>query len=269
MSIATQPSSVRRFSLGGISLDALRHNDLIELMKGAISERKRLLILNHNLHSLYLYRTDASFRNFYSRASYTYIDGLPIVWLGKAVGQPLSTAHRITFLDSFENILAEASKSKWRVFYLGSAETVIAMALPLLRERHPGLVIDGRNGFFDMNSSAEAQLIQRMNEFEPDVLFVGMGMPRQEKWLEQNFDRLRVHVALTSGATLDYVTGHAYRPPRWVGALGLYGIARMITDPGRLWRRYLIEPLHLARYFFPSIIQYRIRQWSNGSNPVP
>jgi|HubBroStandDraft_6_1064221.scaffolds.fasta_scaffold31806_2 N-acetylglucosaminyldiphosphoundecaprenol N-acetyl-beta-D-mannosaminyltransferase len=258
----------RRVSLCGVRLDALTRSDLLQILKKAIDKREKSLILNHNLHSLYLYQTSASFRNIYALASRVYIDGLPVVWLGKAAGLPLMAEHRITFLDCFEKILAEASQNSWRVFYVGSSGAVMAKALPLLRARYPQLVIDGRDGFFPRNGTQDDALIAQINGFRTDILFVGMGMPRQEEWLAQHYQKLKVGAALTSGATLDYVTGDAYRPPAWAGALGLYGIFRMFSDPKRLWHRYLVEPIHVARHFLPAIILDRFRQWPSSSRSV-
>jgi len=136
-------------SLAGIRVDALERRDLIELMKQAVASKDRLLILNHNLHSLYLYETDPEFAVIYSKASWIYIDGIPVVWLGRLAGLPVTATHRITFLDSFGEMLTEASHSGWRVFYLGSSEGVLNEGLALLRERYPNLTIGGRHGFLE------------------------------------------------------------------------------------------------------------------------
>jgi N-acetylglucosaminyldiphosphoundecaprenol N-acetyl-beta-D-mannosaminyltransferase len=245
---------IRQMSMCGIRLDALSRGELIELLNHAVLARDKLLILNHNLHSLYLYETNPAFRAVYALASCVYIDGLPVVWLGRAAGLPVTAAHRITFLDSFEAIVGEASKHGWRVFYLGSTEEVVTKALVLLRDRYPQLIIDGRNGFFAQSGPESEAVISQINDFRADILFVGMGMPLQEQWLGKHYGTLNVSAAMTSGATLDYIAGAAYRPPAWVGPLGLYGVFRMFTDPKRLWRRYLLEPLLLAKYLLPRLI---------------
>lgn len=246
--------NTQQLSLCGIRLDAIRQSDLIELLNHAILNRERWLVLHHNLHSLYLYETDAAVKALYSRASCVYIDGLPIVWLSRSAGLPVTTAHRITFLDSFENILCAASDRGWRVFYLGSTQAGIAKGLELLRDRYPRLIISGSNGFFIRSGPENEKVISQINNFRTDILFVGMGMPLQEVWLAENYVKLDISAALTSGATLDYITGDAYRPPKWAGSLGLYGIFRMLSDPKRLWRRYLLEPLLLTKYLLPRLI---------------
>jgi N-acetylglucosaminyldiphosphoundecaprenol N-acetyl-beta-D-mannosaminyltransferase len=245
-------------SLAGIRVDALKRRDLIELMKQAIASKDKLLILNHNLHSLYLYETDPEFAGIYSKASWIYIDGIPVVWLGRLAGLPVTATHRITFLDSFGEMLNEASHSGWRVFYLGSSEEVLTEGLGLLRERYPSLTIGGRHGFFKKVGPESELVITEINEFKADILFVGMGMPTQEMWVAEHLEKINVSAVLTSGATLDYITGHAYRPPAWAGPLGLYGVFRLFSDPGRLWRRYLLEPIVLIKLLSLRLIRQRI-----------
>jgi len=249
----------RQLSLAGIRIDALEQADLIHLLERAKSTNNNLLILNHNLHSLHHYCTNANFRAVYSKASWVYIDGMPIVWCGQLAGLPVTRKHRITFLESFDSVLAEAERYGWRVFYLGSAADVLTTGIELLRSRYPNLTLDGHHGFFAKSGEESDEVIARINEFGADILFVGMGMPIQEMWVAENSSKINASAILTSGATLDYVTGAAYRPPAWVGRFGLYGIFRMFSDPKRLWRRYLIEPIVLTRHLAIPLIRQRMR----------
>jgi N-acetylglucosaminyldiphosphoundecaprenol N-acetyl-beta-D-mannosaminyltransferase len=236
-------------------VDALRRDQLLDLIDHATQTRNRLLILHHNLHSLYLYQQDPEFAAAYGLASWVYIDGLPVVWLGNALGLQFNSEHRITFLDCFENLIERASQRGWRVFYLGSAEDVLNRALHKLRLKYPAVCLDGHHGFFAKGKEGSEQVIARINEFGADILFVGMGMPIQEKWLAEHYSELNAAAVLTSGATLDYVNGDAYRPPAWAGPLGLYGVFRLFSDPRRLWRRYLVEPVILACYLGPKFVR--------------
>ena len=251
-------------SLAGIPIDALKRGELLQIVNRAKDERLKLLILNHNLHSLYLYLTKPDFRAVYSQASWVYIDGMPVVWIGRVAGLPVTAEHRITFLDCFDALLLCAQSQGWRIFYLGSSAEVLSAGLAILRERYPILVISGRNGYIS-NASENDEVIAQINDFKADVLFVGMGMPLQELWLARNFARLEISSVLTCGATLDYITGHTYKPPAWAGPLGLYGLFRMFHDPQRLWRRYLVEPIFLLSRLSMPILRQRFRtskqQW--------
>jgi N-acetylglucosaminyldiphosphoundecaprenol N-acetyl-beta-D-mannosaminyltransferase len=256
----------RRPDLCGVRVDALLREHLIDLIEYGAQTRNKLLILNHNLHSLYLYQTDPEFAAAYGLASWVYIDGMPVVWLGNALGLRFTSSHRITFLDCFEDLIERASRRGWRVFYLGSTEHVLTRALHKLRLKYPAVYLDGHNGFFARTREGSEAIIARINEFKPDILFVGMGMPIQEKWLAEHYSRLNAATVLTSGGTLDYVNGDIYRPPAWAGPLGLYGAFRLFSNPRRLWRRYLLEPVILACYIGPKFFRQFLAMLSSDKS---
>lgn len=246
-----------KFSLAGIRVDALRLEDLVTILDQARASREKALVLNHNLHSLYLYSKLPDFRAIYAKASFVYIDGMPVVWLSRFVGLPVTAEHRTTLLDSLDAILEDASRFGWRIFYLGSTEQVLSKGLSILRSRHPNLIVEGRNGYIKKHSDENEQVLAQINAFKPDLLFVGMGMPVQERWLLENLSRIDAHCILTCGATLDYVAGATYKPPAWVGPMGLYGIFRFFSDPLRLGSRYLVEPVVLLWHLFVPILKQR------------
>lgn len=255
----THNMQLRHLSLAGITIDLLTIRDLLALLEVATATKGKCLILNHNLHSLYLRHTSPGFISCYSNASCTYIDGVPVVWLAKAAGLPARIEHRITLLDRLNIILDKAERCGWRVYYLGSRAEVIDSGLAVIRQQYPKLEISGHHGHFDKSGPDCDDVISKINTFEADILFVGMGMPLQERWLSAHLSRINASVILTCGATLDYVTGHAYRPPAWVGPLGFYGIFRLVADPKRLWRRYLVEPVIVLKHLVLPIMRQRLQ----------
>jgi N-acetylglucosaminyldiphosphoundecaprenol N-acetyl-beta-D-mannosaminyltransferase len=106
------------------------------------------------------------------------------------------------------------------------------------------LKIEVNDGYFDAGpgSHENEALLARINGYLPDLLMVGMGMPRQEFWIQENVRRLKTHVILPSGAAIDYIAGAVPTPPRWAGLLGLEWAFRLISEPRRLAGRYVIEP---------------------------
>jgi N-acetylglucosaminyldiphosphoundecaprenol N-acetyl-beta-D-mannosaminyltransferase len=234
----------KRFSLLNVDVDALTFTDIIAIIANAVACGERCLIANHNLHSIYLYHQDPKFAELYSKADYIYIDGMPIVHLGRAMGLPFSPATRVTFLDCFTGLMSEAARRSWRVFYLGSKPGVAERGASLLCQLFPTLQIRTHQGHFDATLGGESNraVVEQINAFEPNILMVGMGMPRQEYWASENLESLRANAIITSGATMDYLAGEIATPPRWTGPFGLYGLSRLIHEPRRLWRRYLLEP---------------------------
>jgi N-acetylglucosaminyldiphosphoundecaprenol N-acetyl-beta-D-mannosaminyltransferase len=134
------------------------------------------------------------------------------------------------------------------LFLLAGKPGVAEVAAGKLKTVAPDLEIATHHGYFQKTGSENEQVIARINAFRPDILYVGFGMPLQEKWIKNNIDRVETKVFLPLGACLDFYTGQVYRGPRWLTDHGLEWLARLLTEPRRLWRRYLIgNPRFLGR----------------------
>jgi len=140
--------------------------------------------------------------------------------------------------------MAQAAQRGWRVFYLGSKPGVAERGAEILQQRFSGLQIATAHGYFDArpDSQENQAILAAINTYQPHVLMVGMSMPRQEHWVLDNLDRLRANAILPAGAAIDYVAGAVPTPPRWAGRWGLEWLFRLVAEPGRLWRRYFVEP---------------------------
>lgn len=239
------PDSV---SFLGVTLHPGTLDELNMLVEQGIRENQRCIIANHNLHSLYLFHRHAKMRAFYSQARWTHIDGMPLVALGRLYGFPLERKHRVTLADWTYPLMKLAAEKGWRVFHLGASRGSAEKGVHKLRRLYPALQIDVSEGYFDARyGSAENEaMLARINAFRPDLLMVGMGMPRQEFWTYENHARLDVPVVLSSvGAAFDYVAGAVPTPPRWSGQLGMEWAFRLAHDPTRLFKRYFVEPWYI------------------------
>lgn len=242
---------VPQYDMLGVRVDGLTTDTLYQAMAEAIDSDARTVIGNHNLHSVYLYHRDAKMRRFYGRARYVFIDGMPLVWAGRALGYPLRREHRMTSIDWLRPMLPEAVARGWRVLFLGSRPGVADRAAAMLRAEFPGLQIEGRHGYFDPRPGSESgeAVLEELQRYRPDILCLGMGMPRQEHWIEDHLDRLNAKVILNLGGFMELLTGDLPLPPRWISRLGLEWLVRLITRPRRVWRRYLVEPWFLLPRF--------------------
>jgi N-acetylglucosaminyldiphosphoundecaprenol N-acetyl-beta-D-mannosaminyltransferase len=241
------------YRLLGVTVDQLTTATLYEAIGEAIESPGRVVIANHNLHSIYLYHHDAKMRQFYGRARYVFIDGMPLVAVGRLLGYPLRREHRMTSIDWLRPLLPTAVRQGWRLFLLGSRPGVAERAAAILRAEFPGLHIDAMHGYFDPRPGSEGgdAVVERIAAFRPDLLCLGMGMPRQEHWIEDHLDRLQAKAVFNLGGFMELLTGELPLPPRWASRLGLEWLVRLISRPRRVWRRYLVEPWsllpHLAR----------------------
>lgn len=202
------------------------------------SGRRGYLSACHNLHSLYMLHTEPGFRAFYERSDECYIDGMAIRAVLAGAGVTSGSEQRFSLMDTFEQLLAHAEQHNWTIFYLGSQELVIQQAREQIDRSYPDLNISLHHGYFEN----DALVVNSINAVCPDLLLVGMGMPAQETWLLEQLDKLDVGVATEVGATLDYFTGAQAKPPLWLSRIGLAWLYRLLHDPVRLWRRYLLEP---------------------------
>ena len=232
----------------GLSLHPLSSPKLMAVVEQGILESRKWIITNHNLHSVYLFHRHQKLREFYKNAHWTFIDGMPLIGLGRFYGHALAREQRVTLADWIHPLMETAARKRWRVFNLGSPDGVAEKGAAVLRQLYPGLQIEVSHGYFDakQDSAENEAVLQRINAYQPDLLMVGMGMPRQEFWTQDNFERLNARVILASnGAAIDYIAGLVPTPPRWTGRLGLEWAFRLASEPRRLFRRYLVEPWYL------------------------
>ena len=179
---------------------------------------------------------DKEYRQFIKKADLVIPDGWGVVWVGKLLGYHLK--ERVTTADYFEQFCQMLVDNNFSVYFLGSRQQVIKRATQVLKKRFPGLKIAGfHSGHFNKNQ--EKKIINTINILKPDFLLLGMGTPKQEKWLDQNRDKLKVRVGWGIGAMFDYLAGSKKRCPAWLGRLGLEWLFRLLYEPRRLWRRYI------------------------------
>lgn len=240
----------------GVQVDALSIPKLNSLIAESIKCNDKWIIANHNMHSLYIYHHEPKMRAFYAKAEYVHIDGMPLVFLGKLFGFPFKREHRVTYADWVWSLMSEADQKGWRVFYLGSKPGVAEQGSRILREKFANLQISTGHGYINTRKGSPENLatLAAINEYQPHVLMVGMGMPRQEYWILENLEHIHTNAILTSGACIDYVAGVIPTPPRWMGKLGLEWLYRLLSEPRRLWRRYLLEPWFVARLLLQEIL---------------
>lgn len=236
-------------NLLGVTIDPLSLQDLLGRIEQALRANQRLLIANVNTHALNLAAEHPDFRTFLNRADIVFCDGIGVrlgAWL---TGQRLP--HRYTPPDWIDELCRRCRDGGHSLFLLGAKPGVAEKAAGILAARWPGLTIAGaQHGFFDKTPGAfdNERVVAQINEARPQMLLVGFGMPLQEEWLDANWPRLDVNVALTVGALFDYVAGEVPRSPRWMTDHGLEWLGRLLIEPRRLWRRYLVgNPLFLWR----------------------
>lgn len=237
-------TEVRLFDIDIHLLDQESLTDhIITLASGSKS------IVGHvNIKGLNLAYEEERFARFYHRCKLVYSDGFGPLMAARMQGYDAQKKHRNSCPDFLDELLRKIVKHRKKIFFLGNEQAVIEKLRTTLKERHPDLMYDAHHGFFEKSGAENRAVIDIINNFKPDILYVGFGMPMQEYWIEENMDQVDAHVFLPEGACLDFYTDSVYRAPEWLTDNGLEWAARLVTDPGRLWKRYLIgNPLFLFR----------------------
>ena len=233
-----------RVQMLGQPVDLVKPEEVLHHVQQAVRQGAKSLIANHNLHSLYLIQKRPELAGFYDRADLIEVDSTPLLWFSRALGLHSRGFHRCTYLDWRDHFWSVANRKGWRVMSIGGAPGVGDEAARRLKARYPGADIAIHHGFFDAQRDGpeNAAVLAQITAFQPHILFVGMGMPRQELWIADNFERLPDCVILSVGAAFDYEAGVQSAAPRWMGRAGIEWAYRLVHDPKRLFVRYCVEP---------------------------
>jgi N-acetylglucosaminyldiphosphoundecaprenol N-acetyl-beta-D-mannosaminyltransferase len=238
-----------RVDVLGVGVDPLTVEELhAEIGCLVRSGERGGLVLNVNAHCLNLCYEDPKLRDFLNGAEVVFCDGAGVTLAARILGRRIP--ERITYANWAWRMAAFAATQGFSLYFLGARPGVAQEAARRLKERYPNLKIVGvRHGYFEHSAENEA-IVQEINAAAPNILLVGLGMPLQERWLMENRRNLDVGVALTGGAIFDYVSGTLSRGPRFLTENGFEWLARLLAEPRRLWRRYLLgNPLFLLRVF--------------------
>ena len=238
-------SPMNRVNVLGVGVDPLTVEELHAEIGRLVRKRQRGLVLNANAHCLNLCYEDSKLRDFLNGAQIVFCDGAGVMLAARILGRRIPA--RITYADWAWRLADFAAARNFSLYFLGARPGVAQAAARRLEERYPDLEIAGvHHGYFD-RSENEA-VVEEINAAAPDILLVGLGMPLQEYWLMDNGHRLDAGVVLTGGAVFDYVSGRLHRGPRLLITSGFEWLARLLIEPRRLWRRYLVgNPLFLLR----------------------
>lgn len=230
----------------GVGVACLSMQGLLDQVQGWVEEGSGAhTILYANAHCLNIACQDMDYHRVLNQADLVLADGVSMVWGGRALGGcKLEKLTAVVWLRSFCQRFAN---SGWRIYILAGRPGVAEHAQCNLARQYPGLNFVGSSDGFFRQKNLE-QVLEEVAQLAPQVVFVGMGTPLQEKWLAAHRAEISAPLCWASGALFDYVAGLEQRAPDWVDALGLEWFWRLLEDPGGKWRRYLIgNPVFIYR----------------------
>ncbi|MDP2231486.1 WecB/TagA/CpsF family glycosyltransferase [Methylotenera sp.] len=223
----------------GSHIDALSWEDTINTICGWARNRESRYVTLCNVHSVVTALLEDDHRNDLNAADMATSDGMPVTWTLRKLGFP--EQQRINGPDLMWKYCEKAAKVGHKVFFYGSTDTVLSLLEIKLRTTFPELQIVGMYSppFRELTAAEDDEVVERLNASEANVVFIGLGCPRQERWMFQHRGKINA-VMIGVGAAFNYHAGTTKRAPLWMQNAGLEWLHRLAADPKRLWRRYFV-----------------------------
>jgi N-acetylglucosaminyldiphosphoundecaprenol N-acetyl-beta-D-mannosaminyltransferase len=248
-------------ALLGVPFDKLTMNGALERIERMIVGRQPHYVVTANADFLVQARRDVELRRILREAHLVLCDGTPLLWASRLLGNPLP--ERVAGSDLAPLLIERAAQKGYRLFLLGASPEANAQAVERLKKRHPTLNIVGNHSpaFQPLLQMDHAEIKRRISAARPDLLFVSLGCPKQEKWIAMHYHALGVPVTIGVGATIDFLAGRVKRAPRWMQRAGLEWAFRLLQEPRRLFKRYLADLWHFSG---ATLAQCWEMQWRPG-----
>lgn len=238
--LAPSARAVRRRDVLGVPLAAVDYEGAMNAMDAMIAAREHGYVCATPTHGVMVSRDDREMHAAMTQATLNVPDGMPLVWLMNALGEQLEDrVYGPNLMAQYSDRCVAAGHRVW--LYGGRDDGALAQLDEALRSKHPGIEIVGGYSppFRPLSASEEDELCERINADRPDVLWVGIGVPKQEKWMARMRERLEVPVMCGVGAAFDFHAGRVPQAPGWMQERGLEWLYRLAQDPRRLLPRYL------------------------------
>src|SRR5579862_673622 len=233
-----RPDAKPPIAILGILFDNVTMADAIGAIERMVASGQPHYVVTANVDFVVQAQEDVELRRILFDAHLVLCDGTPLVWASKLLGNPL--LERVAGADLVPRLLGVAAEKGYRVFFLGATPDSVERAAENLKKIHPDLIISGLysppfNKLLEMDHD---EIQRRILQAKPDLLFVSLGCPKQEKWIAMHYRSLGVPVCAGVGATIDFLAGTVKRAPVWMHRVGVEWIYRLLQEPRRLFKRY-------------------------------
>lgn len=238
-------------------VDNLTMDETLDRIEQLISLNKNAYVVTPNVDHIVQLERGGELCEVYQEADLILTDGKPLIWISKLYGTPIK--EKISGSDLFPLLCQRAAQKGYKMFFLGAAEGVAAKAAENLTAKYPGLQVVGTYSppfGFEKNNDELVKIYDMIKNAQPHILVVGLGCPKQEKFIYNHRDALGVPISLGLGASLDFEAGNIKRAPKWMSDHGLEWLYRAVSEPKRLAKRYIVDAIEIA----PIVWKYRKRK---------
>jgi len=227
----------RRIEFLGVPLDTYTMQETIDLAVGAMTQHEKIQHVVVNVGKLVNMRRDAILQRDVEESDLINIDGAGILWGCRLLGLPVT--ERVAGIDIMGNLLAACEAHEFRPYFFGAKQEVLDQAIKSIMAKHPKLRIAGaRHGYFAPND--EAAIVADINQANADCLFIAISTPTKENFIHRYRDALDVSFIMGVGGSIDVYAGFVKRAPPWMQNAGLEWFFRLVQEPRRMWKRYLV-----------------------------
>jgi N-acetylglucosaminyldiphosphoundecaprenol N-acetyl-beta-D-mannosaminyltransferase len=238
---------VNNYSVLGVRVAAVQIPEVVERMEEWISRRDGCqYIAVTGMHGVTEAQHDAEFKTILNSAGLVVPDGMPLVWIGRRHG--FEMRRRVYGPELMEGFCRETAQKGYRHFFYGGAPGVGEELAARFVSRFPGMVVAGTYSppFRSLTREEDGEVVQAIEVAQADIVWVGLSTPKQERWMYEHRGRLNVPVLIGVGAAFDFHTGRIAQAPEWMRECGLEWLFRLMMEPQRLWRRYLVYGAEFA-----------------------
>ena len=230
-----------RVNVLGVGVSAITMQHALAFIDRWIATEVRRYVCVTGVHGVMESQADPALRAIHNAAGLVTPDGMPLVWLARLRGHRF--VERVYGPDLMLAACAHSVGKGYRHFFYGGGRGVPERLAERLQARYPGLEVAGvwSPPFGELTVDEEQAIVDRINAANPQIVWVGLSTPKQERWMAQNVHRLRASVLIGVGAAFDFHAGMKRQAPRWMQRNGLEWVFRLGSEPHRLWRRYLFN----------------------------
>ena len=245
-----------------VDIDNVNFEDAIAKICEFVEGGDPKFVVTPNVDHVIKLQRDLEFKQIYKEASLVLADGAPIIWAAKLLKTPLK--EKISGSDLFPRLCEVSSNEGFKLFFLGGRQGAAKGAADIFQAKYPNIKISGIYsppfGFED-DENENIRIVNMIKEARPDILFVGLGAPKQEKWIYKYYTELNVPVSIGVGVSFEFMAGIVKRAPLWMQKVGLEWFWRLMMEPKKLWKRYLVDDMKI----FWLILRQKIYQVSQDS----
>ncbi|MFF0867247.1 WecB/TagA/CpsF family glycosyltransferase [Nonomuraea sp. NPDC003560] len=250
-----------RVRVGGVGLDVVTEADVVRWVAAEAAAGRGGRIVTPNVDICRAVARDPALQELVGSAEIVVADGMPLVWAARLLGTPLP--ERVTGADLIWSLSEVAAARNWPVYLLGGPPGVAELAADELRSCRPGLKVAGVHAppyRFDDTAEGRERVRRRVVAARPRLVFVGLGFPRQDLLIAELREELPQAWFVGCGAAIAFAAGTVQRAPRWMRRAGLEWAFRLVSEPGRLARRYLVDDLPFAVRLLAGCLLTRLRR---------